>query len=128
MELITGLNIIITAYSFQQNLFPTYNSLGANKSNRTGMQAIIIGNGLSFAIYITLGVLSIYTFGRNVDSNIMTNVDNEDNVYSYIIRVAFLIVLACHIPYVFFPTKESLLIMFDEAENHSMQRAIEYKI
>ena len=33
MKLITGLNIIVLAYAYHVNLFPTYNSLGVNKNN-----------------------------------------------------------------------------------------------
>ena len=128
MKLITGFNIIVLAYAYQTNLFPTFNSLGSNKSNRTGMKAVAIGITLSFFIYTTLGILSIYTFGTDLDPSVMSNVDEEANAYSYIIRVAFLIVLGCHIPYMFFPTKESFLIIFDEAQNNSMQKALEYKI
>ena len=124
MTLVTGFNIIVLAYSYQFNLFPTYNSLGANKSNKTGLQASMIGVGLSFLIYISLGILTIYIFGSSLQSNVLTNVDEEQNIYSYIIRITFLVVLACHIPYVFFPTKEGLLIIFDEAENGSMTKAL----
>ena len=128
MKLVTGFNIIVLAYAYQTNLFPAYNSLGENKSNRTGMKAVAIGISLSFTIYTTLGILSIYTFGSDLEPSVMSNVDEEANAYSYIIRVAFLIVLGCHIPYMFFPTKESFLIIFDEAQNNSMQKALEYKI
>lgn len=114
MKLITGFNIIVLAYSYQINLFPTYNSLGANKSNSTGIKAVAIGTSLSALIYITLGILSIYLFGSSLDASVLTNVDEESNVYSYIIRVSFLIVLACHIPYIFFVTKEPFLIIIDE--------------
>ena len=79
-------------------------------------------------IYVTLGVLCIYTFGSDLNSSVLQNVDEEKNVYSMIIRASFLVVLACHIPYCFFPTKESFLIIFDEATNSSMTRALEYKI
>ena len=120
MKLITGFNIIVLAYAYQVNLFPTYNSLGSNKSNETGLKAIMIGTSLSFLIYVTLGVLSIYIFGTALHPSVLTDVDQEVNVYSYIIRVTFLVVLACHIPYVFFPTKECFLIIIDEARNQSM--------
>ena len=124
MDLVTGFNIIVLAYAFHINLFPTYNSLGGNKSNDTMVRAVLIGTGLSLVIYCSLGILSIYTFGTDISPSVITNVDEEKNAYSYVIRSAFLIVLACHIPYVFFPTKESFLIIFDEAENKSMTKAL----
>ena len=92
------------------------------------MAAIGIGSALSFCVYVSLGILSIFIFGSDLKANVMRNVDEEKNAYSYVIRVAFLVVLACHIPYIFFPTKESFLIIIDEAQNQSMQKAIEYKI
>ena len=128
MALVTGLNIIVLAYSYQINLFPTYNSLGAIKSNETGLNAVMIGTGLSFLIYSTLGVLAIYIFGSSLDPSVLTNVDEETNVYSIVIRVTFLVVLGCHIPYMFFPTKESFLIIVDEAQKGSMAKELEYKI
>ena len=115
MKLVTGFNIIVLAYAYHINLFPTYNSLGSNKSNRVAMRAVAIGAILSFAIYVSLGLLSIYSFGSELKSSVLSNVDEEQNTYSYIIRISFLLVLACHIPYIFFPTKESFLIIIDEA-------------
>lgn len=37
MKLITGFNIIVLANAYHINLFPTYNSLGPNKSNKAGL-------------------------------------------------------------------------------------------
>ena len=120
MDLVTGFNTIVLAYSYHASLFPTYNSLGSNKTNETTMKGITIGVSLSFFVYVTLGVLSIYTFGMALESDVFINVDDEQNLYSLIIRISFLIVLACHIPYVFFPTKEAFLIIIDEYQNKSM--------
>ena len=113
-KLVTALNIVTVAYAFQTSLFPTYNSLGENRSNRNAMKTVIIGLIMTFSIYVSLGILSIYIFGSELHASVLQNVNEEDNIFSLIIRIAFLIVLACHIPYVFFPTKESLLIMVDE--------------
>ena len=63
MKLVTSLNIIVLAYAYHINMFPTYNSLGENKSNRSGMEAVMIGSALSFFVYVSLGILSIYIFG-----------------------------------------------------------------
>ena len=98
-------------------LFPVYNSLGSDKSTAKVMKAVSIGSGLGSVIYVIMGILSIYTFGEGLMISVLDNLNKVDNAYSYTIRIAFLIVLACHIPYVFFPGKESLLIIFDEAKN-----------
>ena len=99
-----------------------------NKSNETMKKAIIIAISLTTIIYTTLGILSIYTFGRQLTSNVFDAVATSDTVYATIIRVAFLLVLACHIPFVFLPTKESFLILVDEAQNRSMQIALDHKL
>jgi len=77
MKLVTGFNIIVLAYAYHINLFPTYNSLGANKSNKTGMQAVAIAASLSFVIYVSLGILSIYSFGSDLKADVLSNVDEE---------------------------------------------------
>ena len=115
LDLVTGFNIFICANAYQMNLFPTYNSLGANKSNKTASESIAIASAMSTLIYISVGILSIYTFGSELSDSVLDNIDEESNVYSYIVRSAFLLVLACHIPYIFFPAKESFLIIVDEA-------------
>lgn len=128
LELVTGFNIIVLAMAYHSNLFPTYNAFGAKKSNKLGLQAILVASVLSTLIYITLGILSIYIFGTDLEASVLDNVDQETNVYSYIIRACFLLVLAFHVPYIFFVTKESLLIIFDEAKNRTMATDIETKL
>ena len=128
LNLVTGFNIIVLAMGYHTNLFPTYNAFGAKKSNKLGLQAIVVASVLSTLIYITLGILSIYIFGTDLEASVLDNVDQETNVYSYIIRACFLLVLAFHIPYIFFVTKESLLIIYDEAKNRTMATEIETKL
>jgi hypothetical protein len=77
-------------------------------------------------VYITLGIICLYDFGTALDANVLTNVDEEKgSIISYIIRVSFLIVLACHIPYIFYTGKESLLIFIVETVDKQMSRALE---
>ena len=127
-KLVTAVNITTVAYAFQTSLFPTYNSLGENRSTKNALKTVTIGLLMTFSIYVSLGILSIYIFGTELHASVLQNVNQEDNLYSLIIRLAFLVVLACHIPYVFFPTKESMLIMVDEWQRGSMNKAILYGI
>lgn len=74
----------------------------------------------SAVIYQLMGVLALFTFGSTLMPSVLTNIDSETSAVSFVIRAIFIVVLACHIPYIFFAQKESLLIMVDEARNSSM--------
>jgi hypothetical protein len=80
---------------------------------------------MSFSIYITLGLISVYMFGSIIDESVLDNIDSETNFSSYVIRVSFLLVLACHIPYIYFSGKESVCIIVDEIQRQSMTKALE---
>ena len=87
-----------------------------------------ISLGMSFGIYVTLGLICLCMFGGNIDESLLDNVDDETSVESYIIRFSFLLVLACHIPYIFFSGKESLCIIVDEMMRGKMTKALEVSL
>lgn len=62
LPLMTSIGIILTAYGFQQNLFPIWQSL-ADQSNEGTLVAIRNGLAISFIVYSAIGVLSLYVFG-----------------------------------------------------------------
>lgn len=78
-----------------------------------------------FVIYTIVGFLSIFMFGSALHSSVLDNIGEERRLWeSYLLRSAFLVVIGCHIPFVFFAGKESLLIIIDELDRKSVSRAL----
>ena len=70
----------------------------------------------TFIIYFAVSLVSIFMFGSSISADILDNVGAEGGTWeSYVLRAAFVIVVACHIPFVFFAGKEAFLIVIDEA-------------
>ena len=72
-------------------------------------------------------------FGSGVKSSILENVADECDESgcpweSIVLRFLFLIVVACHIPFVFFSGKEGVLIIIDEVTRRSISKALELKL
>ena len=86
-----------------------------------------VGLGLSYvlAVYVTLGIISVYLFGSDINESVLDNIAAETTISSYVIRISFLLVLGCHIPYVFFSGKESICIIVDELKRGSMTESLE---
>jgi amino acid permease len=114
-QFFTSIAVFMTAYSFQFNLFPVMNSMKA-KSNVEGIKSVYYALLMAMGIYITLSVLSIYTFGSSLQADVLDNVNEEveHEWESMVLRIAFVIVIVCHIPYIFFSAKEAMLIIIDE--------------
>ena len=100
----------------------------AVKTTKETLKATGYGLTMSFFLYITMGILALYVFGTGVSTSVMDNIDEETSWSSYIIRISFMVVLACHIPYIFFSGKESMLLIIDEIRRKSMSYALDHTL
>lgn len=75
------------------------------------------------AIYSTLSVLSMLTFRSALRPDVMQNVSMMSSpVASWILRIAFAVVIVCHVPYAFFSCKDAFLAIIDEVDRRSVSR------
>ena len=89
-------------------------------------------------LYIFMSSICIYSFGSGIKehSSILDNLGDECSpddpeqcpFESKLLRAMFLVVLSCHIPFIFFSGKEGLLIIIDEIDRKSISKALEFKI
>jgi len=80
---------------------------------------------LVFVVYSLFSVVCLLMFGSALSQDVLDNVDKErGNWETYFLRFVFLIVLVCHIPFVFFTGKEALLMIIDEVDRKSISKAL----
>lgn len=69
----------------------------------------------SMLVYIIVAFLSIYMYGSSISANIMDNVSKHEGEWTAILLgVVFLVVLGCHIPFIFFSGKQALFHLVNE--------------
>lgn len=115
--------MILVGIACQINMFPMYNNL-ANASNELGMQVVSKSVFVASFIYLLVGVLGLFLFGSGIKDSVLNNVGKEKDLWeSYLVRVLYDVLIACHIPFIAFTGKESLLIIFDEYYRKSLSRS-----
>lgn len=125
----------LVAFSFTTNLFPLFSALKV-KTNENCQKAVNYSLGICFFIYSFLAVVGCLLFGGQItlkSANIMLNINEEFQVdpnrwESFIIRALFMIVLACHIPFIFFSGKEGMLIIIDELDRKSISKTLDDRV
>ena len=118
---ISSLSTAFVAYGFQSAFFPIYNSL-EKRTYTNGMTFTFMGVGFCFIIYMCVMFISLYTFGIHVQGDVLENVEEVTDWESYILRALFLLVMASHVPFIFFVGKESVLALVALCYLHGAQK------
>lgn len=99
------------------------------------MKASNLGLAFTWIIYVVVAILGVFMFGSELDSSILDNIGEVTNPVSgrgfwetYIEQSAFMLVLMCHVPFIFFSGKEGLLIIIDEWRRKSISSALWHKL
>lgn len=87
-------------------------------------------------VYYAVALVGIAMFGANLQSSILLNFGfngvnpNTGNPYweCYVIQFSFMVVLLCHIPFIFYGGKEGLCILVDEAARRSISNVLFVKL
>ena len=112
-HLITSINIILFAYSIQFMTFPTYQEL-ENRSTERYAKASCISTLIYSFVFVFTGTIAVLMFGSDLKADFLLNLAEREGNVSIFCRVSYCIVLAFHIPYFFFTSKEFLLVIYDE--------------
>ena len=125
----------MVAYSYQQNIFPIFSEL-RNKTNEEYQNVSKRGLPLTFTIYILVGVICTLMFGSTLQSSVLLSIgdaprnDGKTTEFweAYVVQISFMVVLMCHIPFIFFSGKEALLTTIDEIARKSISSALWHKL
>lgn len=89
------------------------------------MKTVTISVGISNLIYTVLSMLAIYMFGSRLEADLLDNIGEDGyNWESTVLSISFLIMILCHIPFVFFYGKENFLVLIDEIDRKSISKAL----
>jgi amino acid permease len=80
------------------------------------LKTVSLAMFLTCLIYIIVALTAIALFGSNLSSNIMLDIENIGPI-SLVIRIVFLVVIICHVPFTFICAKEGACVAVDEAIN-----------
>ena len=114
-DLIHAFNIVITAYGFLINLYPIYDKIYPSQRNhKTIMLAVGMGTLFSALIYLAFSYMSAQVFGmQHLHANLLENMDN-DNFFHVVVKLLFLLIFACAIPFNVNVPKRCMLNIIEE--------------
>lgn len=105
---IDSINITLTSYGFIINLFPVASQM-RDQSYGNVMKAVWLALLFCLSAYVILSVLAQNLFGSSIAVSLFDNMKQDNGILSIGVRVLFLVIFLCNIPYLFFPGKMSIL-------------------
>jgi len=81
---------------------------------RNVMSAVALAISFCFAAYFILSALAQNLYGDEIQVSLFDNMKDDRGILSIGVRVLFLVIFLCNIPYLFFPGKMSILNALQE--------------
>ena len=115
-------NITIASYGFLINYYPIYDKIEPKiRTHKIGLLATLLALLFTVVTYYAFAHLSVACFGiENIRQNILGNFD--DNVLSIIVKLTFLVIFLCAIPFNFFPLKVCALNFIEELKQNRISK------
>ena len=104
---------MVMAYSIQFNLFPIYSEL-EGRTNGSFLKSSTMAALFMFFGCVFMGICGVWMFRNEVDADILVNFKERSGLTFLVCRLALVVVLIFHVPYVFYTAKECLLVIYDE--------------
>jgi hypothetical protein len=94
------------------------------------MKSVLIALAFCFGSYVIITKLAMNIYGEhNIQASIFENLkQDQSNPLSIGIRLLFLVIFLCNIPYLFFPGKLSILNAYQEYQQRCFSSAIEKRM
>ena len=127
VNMVTSINIVCFAYSFQFQVFPAFVELEKRSNFRFQISSALALTVCGIA-YMSMGLICVSMFGEEIKSDVLLNFGDRAGVISISIRMIFSVLLLIHIPFIFMPTKEFALVLHDEIARRSISDHLEKKL
>ena len=91
---------------------------------------LLLGLFLTSAIYLTFSTIGILLFRGTLHPSVLQNFGDiktpEGTAFfeSQVIQTSFIVVLLCHVPFIFYAGKEAICIIVDEFQRQSISKAL----
>ena len=100
-------NITISSYGFLIGFYPMYDKIKPSKRTpKNGFMATAVALILTCLVYVSFAQLSILCFGvDNIKQNIFENLSDSNDFLSQSVKVIFLVIFLCALPFNIYPVK-----------------------
>lgn len=131
LKMISSYSIFLSAFNYSFSEFPLYRAFAMSNAydpTTQMLKACGICMGQTTIIYIISGILAVYAFGSHLQTSVLDNIGAEESFLGTTVQLLFLLLLICHIPYIFRLVKEGGITCVDEIRHGYLSDSIAKKL
>ncbi len=94
------------------------------KTNSNSILAVCLAMAFCFIAYMIFSVMAWITYGSNIKPSIFENIKGDKGFLSILLRILFLFIFMCNIPFVFFAGRECFITIILEMRERRVSKKL----